>query len=67
VSWSPLSWRHLLILLSLGGTFVAGIGVGEALDERPNLAGTQTYVRTLHPRSITPLATETVTVTTSKP
>jgi hypothetical protein len=67
VSWSPPSWRQLLILFSLGGVFLAGIGFGQALDDRPNLSGTQTYVRTLNPLPITQLPTETVTVTTSNP
>jgi hypothetical protein len=67
VSWSPPGWRPLLILLALVGVFLAGIGLGEALHDRPNLAGTQIYVRTLHPLPITPVPTETVTVTTAKP
>ncbi len=66
-SWAALSLRHLLILLSLGVAFVAGIGFGEALHDRPNLAGTQILIRTLHPLPIAPAPTKTVTVTTSTP
>jgi hypothetical protein len=66
-SWAPLSWRYLLILLLLGVTFVVGIGVGEALHDRPNLAGTQTFIRTLHPLPISRAPIRTVTVTTSNP
>jgi hypothetical protein len=57
----------LLVLLALGVAFVAGIGFGEALHDRPDLGGTQTLIRTLHPLPITPLPPETVTVTTSAP
>jgi len=60
-------WRPLLLLLALGVAFGAGIGLGEALHDRPNLAGNQTIVRTLRPLTITPVPTETVTVTTSTP
>jgi hypothetical protein len=57
--------RRLLVLLGLGIAFVAGIGLGEALNDGPDGAGNQTIVRTLHPRQITPVPPETVTVTSS--
>jgi hypothetical protein len=66
-SWAALSWRRLLVLLALGVAFVAGIGFGEALHDRPDLGGTQTLIRTLHPLPIATLPPETVTVTTSGP
>ena len=57
--------RRLLVLAGLGVAFVLGIGLGEALDDGPSGAGSQTIVRTLRPLQITPLLPETVTVTTS--
>jgi hypothetical protein len=62
-----LTWRRLLLLLALGAAFLAGVGLGEALNERPRSAGTQTIVRTLKPLTVTPVPPETVTVTTSQP
>ena len=59
-------WIRLLVVLGFGAAFVAGIGVGEALNDRPAGAGSQTIVRTLKPLPITPVPPETVTVTTSK-
>jgi hypothetical protein len=44
--------------------FLAGIGLGEALNDGP-ARGNQTIVRTLYPLSIAPAAAETVTITTS--
>jgi hypothetical protein len=44
---------------------VAGIGLGEALDDQPNAGGSQTVVRTLRPLPITAVPAETVTVTVS--
>ena len=57
--------RRLLALGALGVAFVAGIGLGQALHDRPDVAGTQVIVRTLQPLPLTPVASETVTVTTS--
>jgi hypothetical protein len=54
----------VLVLLGLGVAFVAGIGLGQALHDRPG-GGGQVIVRTLNPLPITPVPTETVTVTTS--
>jgi hypothetical protein len=59
-----LSWRLLLILLALGATFVVGIGLGEALHDRPNTGGTQVIIRTLPSLTLVPVPTATVTVTT---
>ncbi len=56
--------RRLLLLAALAVVFVAGIGLGEALNDGPS-GGKQTIVRTLHPLSIPPAAAETVTITTS--
>ena len=55
--------RRLLLAVGLVVAFVAGIGVGEALDEQPQTGGTQTVVRTLRPVSVTAVPAETVTVT----
>lgn len=62
-----IGWRSLLVLVGLAVAFVVGIGVGEALHDRPDLSGKQTIVRTLTPLTIASVATETVTVTTSTP
>ena len=57
--------RRLLVAVGLAVAFVAGIGVGEALDEQPQTGGSQTVVRTLRPVSVTAVPAETVTVTIS--
>jgi hypothetical protein len=62
-----IGWRPLLVLFALAVAFVGGIGLGEALHDRPNLSGDQTIVRTLRPLTVTPVATQTVTVTTTAP
>lgn len=56
--------RRLLLLLALAVAFVAGLGLGDALNDHP-AGGNQTIVRTLYPLSIAPAAAETVTITTS--
>jgi hypothetical protein len=56
--------RRLLLLLALAVAFLAGIGLGQALNDRPP-GGNQTIVRTLHPLTIAPAPAETVTITTS--
>ena len=43
-------------------TFLAGLGLGQALDDNPLPGQTQTLVRTLKPLEVPP-AVETVTVT----
>jgi hypothetical protein len=57
--------RGLLVAAGLAVAFVAGIGLGEALDDQPNAGGSQTVVRTLRPLPITAVPAETVTVTVS--
>jgi len=57
--------RRLLIAAGLAVAFVAGIGLGEALDDQPKTGGSQTLVRTLRPLPVTAVPTETVTVTIS--
>ena len=47
--------------------FVAGVGLGEALNDNPDTGGTQTVVRTLHPLPLVPVARDTVTVTVTRP
>jgi hypothetical protein len=47
--------------------FIAGVGLGEALHDNPDEAGTQTLVRTLKPLPLAPAARTTVTITTSSP
>ena len=56
--------RRLLLLAALAIAFLAGIGLGQALNDRPP-GGNQTIVRTLSPVRIAPAPAETVTVTTS--
>jgi len=65
VSRPALSGRRLLVLVAVGVAFVVGLGFGEALNDQPDLGGTQTLIRTLRPLPITPVPPETVTVTTS--
>jgi hypothetical protein len=55
--------RRLLLLLALAVAFLAGIGLGKALNDRP-AGGNQTIVRTLYPLTIAPVPAETVTITT---
>ena len=57
--------RRLLVAAGLAVAFVAGIGLGEALNDQPKAGGSQTLVRTLRPLSVTAAPTETVTVTIS--
>jgi hypothetical protein len=51
----------LVAVVALVVVFVAGLALGEALQDNPS-GGTQTFVRTLKPRPLPP-ARETVTVT----
>jgi hypothetical protein len=57
--------RLLLVALGLAVVFVAGIGLGEALNDEPATGGNQTVVRTLRPLTVPPVPAETVTVTIS--
>jgi hypothetical protein len=54
---------RLLLLPALAVAFVAGIGLGEALNDGP-ARGDETIVRTLSPLKISPVPAETVTITT---
>jgi hypothetical protein len=58
----PLLGR-LLTLLAIAAAFLAGFGLGEALHDRPQVAGTQTIVRTIEP--LPPAAATTTTTTTT--
>jgi hypothetical protein len=62
-----IGWRAVFLALAALLVFVAGIGLGQALDERPDGSETQTLVRTLEPQPLLPAARTTVTVTVSKP
>jgi hypothetical protein len=55
----------LLVAVGLAVAFVAGIGLGEALNDQPATGGSLTVVRTLRPLTVPPVPTETVTVTIS--
>ena len=57
--------RRLIVAAGLAVAFVAGIGLGEALNDQPDAGGSQTVVRTLRPRPITAVQAKTVTVTVS--
>jgi hypothetical protein len=57
--------RGLLVAAGLVVAFVAGIGLGQALQDQPKAGGSQTIVRTLGPLSVTAVPAETVTVTIS--
>jgi hypothetical protein len=58
--------RRLAVVGAVALAFVAGIGLGEALNDNPDPGGTQTLIRTLHPEPLVPVAQQTVTVTVSK-
>jgi hypothetical protein len=55
--------RRLLLALAGAAVFVAGLVVGEALQDGSRPAGTQTLVRTLEPLPLAPAAVSTATVT----
>ena len=57
----------LWLALAAAGVLVFGLGValGEALQDTPPPGGKRTLVRTLHPFTLAPATTETVTVTAS--
>lgn len=58
--------RRALLAAALLVAFVVGIALGEALHDTPDVGGTQTLVRTLHPLPLAPAARETITVTVEK-
>ncbi len=60
-------WRAIFLAAAAIFVFIAGVGLGEALHDNPDEAGTQTLVRTLDPLPLAPAARTTVTVTTSNP
>ncbi len=57
--------RLLTLAVALAAAFVAGVGLGEALDDNPKSGGSQTLIRTLHPLPLEPVAGNTVTITTT--
>jgi hypothetical protein len=59
--------RRLLLVLAVVIAFVVGIGLGEALHDRPDLSGTQTIVHTLTAVPTRSITTETGSVTGSRP
>jgi hypothetical protein len=62
-----LTVRRVLVALAVGAAFVVGIGLGEALHDRPDLSGTQTILHTLTGLPARSIATETGSVTGSRP
>jgi hypothetical protein len=60
-------WRATFLAIAFVFVFLAGVGLGEALHDNPDEAGTQTVVRTLNPLPLAPAARSTVTITVSKP
>jgi hypothetical protein len=58
-------WRAILATAGIPVAFIAGIGLGKALDDNPQPGETQTLVRTLRPLPLVPVAHNTVTVTTT--
>jgi hypothetical protein len=59
--------RILLVVLGAALIFVAGVGLGQALNDNESSGDTQTLVRTLDPLALAPAARTTVTVTTTAP
>ncbi|HZO97054.1 MAG TPA: hypothetical protein VFB42_06745 [Gaiellaceae bacterium] len=59
--------RTLVLLAALGGAFAGGIGLGEALHERPEPGGTQVLVRTLSPLQLPPIPPKTGAATATGP
>jgi hypothetical protein len=57
--------RAAIVALGTAAVFVAGVGLGQALEDDTDAGGTQTLVRTLHPLPLAPAARTTVTVTTT--
>jgi hypothetical protein len=55
--------RALLLLVAGALLFLAGLGLGRALEEAPPPAGEVTYDRTLDPLPLGDTVTVTVTVT----
>jgi hypothetical protein len=58
---------RLLVVLGLAAAFVAGIGLGDALNDQPSLGDTQTLIQTIPPSRGAPISTETATITVSRP
>jgi hypothetical protein len=56
-----------VVVIGLVVAFLAGIGLGEAMNDNPDTGRTQTFVRTLHPLPLVPVARDTVTVTVTRP
>jgi hypothetical protein len=63
---APLAVRAAALLVAAAAFFLAGLGLGQALDDSPDPGGEQTLVRTLKPLPVAP-ARETVTVTVTVP
>ena len=59
--------RGLLVGAAIAVAFLAGFGVGSALQDGRSGEGSQTIVRTLNPLPLAPAARETVTVTVRSP
>lgn len=59
--------RPVAVALLAAVVFLAGLAIGEALNDNPAPGGTQTRVRTLRPLPLQPAARATVTVTVTRP
>jgi hypothetical protein len=57
--------RTLIGAVVLAVVFLAGLAIGQALDDNPSSGENRTYVRTLKPLELPP-ARETVTVTVNR-
>jgi hypothetical protein len=58
--------RAALLLVGAAAFFLAGLGLGQALDDSPEPGGEQTLLRTLKPVTVAP-PRRTVTVTVTVP
>ena len=57
---------RVFVVLALAVAFIAGIGLGDALNDQPELGDTQTLIETIPPSRAPAISTETVTLTLSK-
>ena len=60
-------WRKVLAAVAVVVVFLAGIGLGQALDDNSPPGGTQTLVRTLGPLPLVPVTGTAGTTSSTNP